>query len=175
MQQTRRPDSRVDGRAANNDERESGKISLGLALVIAGVAVVVTVVIGGWWWWKENAERLKESAKAAYAEGERAGATLGERDCLARAVTRHSDGNNQAILESVRTNLILRGCLDSSRVESRFCDGVQPKDELLSHATWAAQSCASFGFTDPYCPQMMGQLADYCHSQKRAEKQSIRG
>jgi hypothetical protein len=139
-------------------------------IAIAAVALVTAVAIGAWWWWKENAEQLKESAKAAYAEGRRAGAALGERECFARAVTRHSDKSHQTILESVRTNLILRGCLDTSRVETKFCDGVQAKDNVLSHATWAAQSCANLGFTDSYCPQMMGQLAEYCSSQKRAAK-----
>jgi hypothetical protein len=145
-------------------------MSLLLAIVLAGLAIVVAVAIGAWWWWKENAEQLKESAKAAYAEGQRAGANLSESDCLARAVTRHGNKDNQTILESIRSNLIFRGCLDTSKVERKFCDGVQPKDDLLSHATWAAQSCANVGFTDSYCPQMMGQLAEYCSSQKRAAK-----
>lgn len=150
--------------------RQHAQISLGLAIAIAGVAIVAAVVIGAWWWWKQNAERLKESAKAAYVEGQRAGATLGERDCLIRAVARPSDKNNQTILESVRTNVVLRGCLQTSSVENKFCDGVQAKDDLMSHATWAVQSCASLGFADSYCPQMMGQIAEYCFSEKRAAK-----
>ena len=56
------------------------KISVGLWLIVAGTVILVAAGTGAWWWWREHAGEIKESAKAAYAEGQRAGATARESD-----------------------------------------------------------------------------------------------
>lgn len=128
------------------------------------------MVVGAWWWRGRNAEQLKESAKASYLEGQRAGAALNESGCLTRAIARHKDAENQTFVESIRTNLNLRGCLDASKADPKFCDGVPAKDDVLSLVAWVAQSCANLGFTDSYCGQLMTQISEYCSSQNRTSK-----
>jgi len=146
------------------------KIPLSPAIAIAGVAIIGATLAGAWWWWQQNAERLKESARASYAEGRRAGAALTESGCLAAAFERHRDPQNQAFAESIRTNLILRGCLDVSRVEAAFCEGVPAKDNVVTLGAWAAQRCISLNFADSYCSQILTQVAKHCASPERALK-----
>ena len=146
------------------------KISLGLSLVIAGVAIVLAMVAGAWWWWNENAAKIAEAGLAASDEGRKAGASLGESGCLDKAVERHRVDDNRTILGTVRTTLFLRACLDASKAEAVFCEGVPAKGEVLATGTWAGNRCANLGFTDPYCAQMFNQIAEYCSSSDRASK-----
>jgi hypothetical protein len=146
------------------------KIPFGLALIIAGVAIVLAMAGGAWWWWKDNAEKLQEAGTVAFDEGRKAGAKLREGGCVARAIERHRIDENRTLLGSVRTNLFLRACLDASRLEAAFCDGVPAKGEILSLGLWAGQSCAKAGFADAYCGQMFSQVAEYCSSPERASK-----
>jgi hypothetical protein len=146
------------------------KIPLGVSLVIAGVAIVLAMAGGAWWWWKDNAEKLQEAGAAAFDEGRQAGAVLRESGCVDKAVERHRVAENRTLLGSVRTNLFLRACLDSSKSEPAFCDGVPAKGEILSTGLWAGQSCVKLGYTDSYCGQMFTQISEYCSSPERASK-----
>src|SRR5260221_28637 len=101
-----------------------------------------------WWWWQKNAASFKEASQAFMLDGQKAGAALGESGCVAKAVARHGESENRTFIQSINTALFLRGCLDESKAEAKFCEGVPSKEEILSYALWAAQSCANLGFTD---------------------------
>jgi len=146
------------------------KLSFGLTLAIAGVAVVLAMAGGIWWWWNDNAEKLQESGTVAFDEGRKAGATLRESGCVDKAVERHRIDENRSVFGTVRTNLFLRACLDVSEPEAKFCDGVPAQGEIVSMGLWSGQSCAKRGFTDAYCAQVFSQIADYCFSPERASK-----
>ena len=146
------------------------KLPLGPTIAVAGVMIVAAMGTGAWWWWQQNAENLKEAAKASYVEGQVAAARLDETGCAAAATRRHGDSENQTILGSVRTTLFLRGCLEASKVDVKFCADVPANDETLAVATWAAQRCMSQGFTDSYCHHVMRQIPEYCSSPKRTSK-----
>ena len=104
------------------------------------------------------------------AQGTRDGAALSESGCVDKAVERHRDSDNRSIAGAIKTSLYLRTCLDASKPEPKFCEGVPSKDETATYALWTAQRCTSLGFTDYYCPNVVGQIADYCASAKRAKK-----
>jgi hypothetical protein len=146
------------------------KIALGPALAIGGVVIVAAMAGGAWWWWKQNAERLEEAAAAAYDEGRKVGAALEERGCVDRAVERHRIADNRSILGTVRTNLFFRACLEASKVEAAFCEGVPAQGEMVATGVWAGQQCIKAGFTDSYCGQIFSQIPDYCASGERAGK-----
>src|SRR5262245_5213629 len=129
------------------------KIPLGPTIAVTGLAIVAAMVTGGWWWWQNNARKLGEAANEAYAEGRRAGARQGEKGCVGEALARHADQQSQTIVGTIRNGLVLRGCLETSKAEAKFCDGVPPEDEIFARATWATQSCAGAGLGDSYCPQ----------------------
>lgn len=137
-------------------------------MVIAGITIVAAVGVSAWWWW-QNTDHLKELGKASYLEGQRAGAVLDETGCVTKAIAQHSDKENKTLLESVRTNVFLRGCLDASKADVKFCAGVPLKDGLLPLATSLAQSCANQG-TDSYCGPLLSQISEYCPSQNRTSK-----
>ena len=146
------------------------KIPLGLTIALGGIVIVAAMGFGGWWWWNENAEQLTESAKGAYLEGQRAGSALDEPGCLAGAFAKHGDKENQTLLGTIRTSLFLRGCLDTSKPDPKFCAGVPPKDEVLALAAWSAQRCANQDLTDSYCGHLMAQVSEYCSSNTRTAK-----
>ena len=146
------------------------KIPLGPALAVAFITIVAGMGLAAWIWWDKNAEHLKESAVAAYAERQRVATALDENGCVSEAIARHSERANQTFVESVRTDLVLRGCLDASKKEPKFCSEVPAKLEVISVAAWSAQSCADIGFTDSYCGQMMYQIVEYCSSDPRVRR-----
>jgi len=144
-----------------------------IVLIVAGsVAIVIGLVAGGaWWWWRENSAQLVEAGKAAVLEGRKTGADLDEHGCVAQAVGRHgAEPAKLSLSTSIPNNLFLSACLHSSKASPGFCDGIPSDDEPVSSALWATRKCASLGFSDSYCPRLVGRIASYCSSTTRGKK-----
>ena len=140
-----------------------------VAIALGGVLLIGAV---GWYWWHNHSTDLLEAGKTAIGEGEAAGRQLDEGACIVLAIDRHKADWNLTMASAVRINLWLGGCLETSRVQERFCDGVPDKDDVLAAGLWAASSCARHGLSDSYCGNLFSTVARYCASPNRAGKLS---
>ena len=143
-----------------------------LFVILAAIAAAGLLLIGGgaWYWWKHHSAEFLESGKAAMTEGQAAGRRLDEGACMVLAIDRHKADWNRTMASAVRNNLWLSGCLDASRAQEKFCDGVPAKDDVVGAGLWAASSCARHGFSDSYCGNLFSSAVKYCGSAQRAEK-----
>ena len=143
-----------------------------LLAILAAIAVVGALVIGGggWYWWNYHGKEFLDSGAAAMVEGEASGRSLDEGGCMAQAIERHKADWNRTMASAIRNNVWLAGCLDTSRVQEKFCEGVPAGDDLVAAALWAASACANNGMSDSYCGNLVSNAVKYCSSPKRAEK-----
>ena len=144
---------------------------LGKLLLILGlVAVGGLALIGGgaWYWWKHYGTEMLEAGAATLEDGRKSGEQLQEAACVSLAVDRHKSGPGLA--STVRNSLWLSGCLDTSRPQADFCDGVPNEANPLAVGTWTAGACVQRGLADPYCSSLLQAVAKYCSSGARSEK-----
>ena len=143
-----------------------------LFVILAAIAVAGSLLIGGgaWYWWQHHSAEFLESGKAAIAEGQATGRRLDEGACMVLAIDRHKADWNRTMASAVRNNLWLSGCLDASRAQDKFCEGVPSQDDVVAAGLWAASSCARHGFSDSYCGNLFSSAVKYCGSAKRVEK-----
>ena len=143
-----------------------------LLAILAAIAVVGALVIGGggWYWWTYHGKEFLDSGAAAMVEGEASGRSLDEGGCMAQAIERHKADWNRTMASAIRNNVWLAGCLGTSRVQEKFCEGVPAGDDLAAAALWAASACANNGMSDSYCANLVSNAVKYCSSPKRAEK-----
>jgi hypothetical protein len=71
---------------------------------------------------------------------------------------------------ALKNSLFLSGCLNKSRVLASFCEGVPAPTEFIASAKWQQGTCATLGFKDQLCPQLVSGVAEYCVSPTRARK-----
>ena len=143
-----------------------------LLAILAAIAVVGALVIGGggWYWWTYHGKEFLDSGAAAMMEGEASGRALDEGGCMTQAIDRHKADLNRTMATAIRNNVWLAGCLNSSRVQEKFCDDVPAGDDIVAAALWAASACANNGMSDSYCGNLVSNAVKYCSSPKRAEK-----
>lgn len=143
-------------------------------LVVIGCVVIglIALVGGGVWWWKSNAEEIIGSIDTAIKAGHAEGAANDERGCLDLALKRHIAPENQGILASARSGMVLTACLEVSKPTPDFCKDVPLKSSPFEGAKWGQDACARYGYTDPYCPSLMQQVTLYCSSPQQAQKRS---
>lgn len=146
-----------------------------LFLILAGIAVGGLLLMGGgaWYWWDRNKDKWIDSAKATVADGQRTGSRVEEAACVALALERHKSDRKLGITTAVEHGLWLTGCLDASKPQRRFCDGVPPQDNPVAIGVWSAAACARHGHTDPYCHTLFQTVSKYCSSASRAGKIEI--
>lgn len=143
-----------------------------LLSILAAIALAGALLIGGggWYWWTHYGTEFLESGKTAIMEGEASGRSLDESGCMAQAIERHKADWNRTMISAIRNNVWLSGCLDTSRVQEKFCEGVPSDDDVMAAALWAASACANQGLSDSYCGNLVSNAVKYCSSPKRAEK-----
>jgi hypothetical protein len=148
----------------------SSGVKLLLILLAIAAAGILAIGAGAWYWWSHHSKDFLESGKAVMLEGQAAGRKLDEAACVAFAVDRHRKDGAGSMGASVRNNLWLTGCLEASRPQPKFCEGVPSYDSAVAVGTWAGLSCAQQGLSDPYCGNLYGGVAKYCSSPARARK-----
>src|SRR5262245_45467371 len=160
---------------AATTQRKPASSSKIVLIVIAAVFIIGGAGAGGaWWWWQHGSAEFKEGFNQAYFQGQERGAATDESACLSEAVSRLRSEPEPSMLQVIRDNLELSGCLEASRAVVTFCDGVPPKDELLSTVSWATHACTSRNVDSSKCGQTMKQVVDYCSSTIRAAKLQVR-
>ena len=143
-----------------------------LFAILAAIALAGALLIGGgaWFWWTHYGTEFLDSGKAALLEGEARGRVLDEGGCMTRGIERHKADWNRSMASAVRNNIWLSGCLNTSRVQEKFCDEVPSYDNVVAASLWAASTCASLGLSDSYCGNLVSNAVKYCSSSKRTEK-----
>jgi hypothetical protein len=141
-----------------------------LFLILGLIAVGGVVLIGGgvWYWWKHHSAEFLEAGKATLADGRKSGESLEESGCVIHAVERHkADGSMGSV---IRNSVWLSGCLDTSKPQQGFCDGVPSEDNPFAVGVWAAGACVHYGLADPYCHTLFQEVSKYCSSPARSGK-----
>ena len=143
-----------------------------LFAMLLAVAVGGALLVGGgaWYWWSHYGTEFLDAGKTAMLEGEASGRTLDESGCMVRAIERHKADWNRTMASAVRNNLWLSGCLNTSRVQEKFCDNVPSHDNVVAAGLWAASACANNDLSDSYCGNLLSNAVKYCSSSRRAEK-----
>jgi hypothetical protein len=143
-----------------------------VVLWIVGILVGLIVIAGGlgYWWWQKNGAEMMEAANAAMMEGRKRGSALEESACLSEGLARHKADASPSIGGSIKNGLFIRGCLEASKKQPKFCESVPEKGNAVAVGAWAGQACAGAGANDPYCPSLMQQVIEYCGSPQRARK-----
>jgi uncharacterized membrane protein YhaH (DUF805 family) len=166
--------------AANERESAADPRGMGVARpswprrLMNGLAVAADVVLAlagsGWYWWAHHGEEFLASGRSATEEGRRAGASIDEGDCVVQALHRHTANGDLALGSSVLNALSLTGCLQTSRAQAPFCDGVPARNEAFAGGAWIAAECSQRGLSDNFCPNLFQQVVYYCSSPARAAK-----
>ena len=143
-----------------------------LFAILAAIALAGVLLIGGgaWYWWTHYGTEFLDSGKMAMLDGQASGRALDEAGCMLRAIERHKADWNRTMASAVRNKLWLAGCLETSRVQEKFCDDVPPSDNAVAAALWAASACANQGLSDSYCGNLVSNAVKYCSSPQRGEK-----
>jgi len=148
----------------------SGGARLVLVLLAIAAGGVALMTAGAWYWWTNHSQEFLDSGKAVMLEGRAAGRRLDEPACLAIAVDRHRREGGGSMTAAVRNNLWLAGCLETSRPQRQFCEGVPSYDSPVAVGTWAGLACAQQGISDPYCGNLYSNVAKYCSSSRRKDR-----
>ena len=152
------------GTRAPNGYRRAVKVALAFAVVVA-------VVVGaGRFWWSSQSDVFFAAGKATMEQGRRAGQSRDEVACLDDAVGSTAGNSGMSLGESVSNGLRLSGCLETSRLETAFCDEVPPKSELLASASWAAASCSQRNLSNVLCTTLLQNVVTCCSSPVRIRK-----
>jgi hypothetical protein len=101
-------------------------------------------------------EKMRAKGEEGYQEGRSAGRTMDENRCLASAVADYKSGQ----LEAPKAKGWLIGCLQVSRSNEAFCDGV-PSAADRPGESWQGQACKSRGF-NKYCEFYMVVVQGHC-------------
>jgi hypothetical protein len=145
---------------------------LKLFLILAGIAVAGLLLIGAsaWYWWDQHSAELIAAGKVAVADGQKTGSRIEEAACVVLALERHKSDWKHGITSAVQQGLWLTGCLDASRPQQKFCEGVPLPYRPVAIGMWSATSCAQHGSSDPSCHTTFQTVSKYCSSPGRAEK-----
>jgi hypothetical protein len=143
-----------------------------LFLILLGIAVAGLLLIGAGarYWWDRHSAELIEAGKAAVADGQRTGSRIEEAACVVLAVESHKSNRQWGITSAVQNGLWLTGCLDASRPQQKFCEGVPSPDSPVAIGVWSATACAKHGSSDSSCHTIFQTVSKYCSSPGRAEK-----
>jgi len=150
----------------SDDMSGIGKLFLILGLI--AIAGLLAITGGAWYWWKHHSVEFLEAGKATLADGRRSGESLEEGGCVIRAVESHK--GERSIGSAIRNSVWLSACLQTSKPQQGFCDGVPSQDNPLAVGVWAASACAYHVLSDPYCHTLFQEISKYCSSPARAAK-----
>jgi hypothetical protein len=126
----------------------------GTLFVLAIVAMMIVISRGG-------SGVLQEAANAD-AEGKRLGALIDAGACVDTAFARHARGQGRSLMAIVAERILLQNCLSTSRPVAGLCDSVPPPTQFMKAGAWAALLCRNRRLDDFYCPQLPGEVVNYC-------------
>ena len=134
-------------------------IGCGSVLVLGLVGVVAVV-----WWVRSYGPGMMESGKATIEEGEKAGATLADTQCVEGALARYA--TDRGLVGAVQARVWMNGCLGTARATDGFCQGVPPESEIMRSATWRVARCDAHHLGgDSTCPNILAEVQAHCDRQ----------
>ena len=141
-------------------------------LGVVGLGAVLGVLAGAGILWlsRRIGPTLRDSAKAAHSEGQRAGAALDDSACVAASLDRLRTGNPDSVALLLRENLWVVGCLETSRLNDSLCQAVPSPSAPVQVGLWAARRCDELGIDGHGCGVLLQRVADYCSSPERRQK-----
>jgi hypothetical protein len=141
------------------------------AIVVAVIFAALLLVAGaGWYWWRMHGESVVTASRTAFHDGRSRGASVDETVCLAEVRQRNQADRGGDVAGLLSRSIWLDGCLRSSHVAARFCEGVPRPQEFINSGNWVAAACGRQGVADPGCQSLYQQVAKYCSSPERTAK-----
>jgi len=126
-------------------------------LVVLGVAAIVAIG----WFVKTRSGDLVAKGKVIHSEGATFGRGTSESQCVATAMDRYR--NDRGVVGGIKQRVWLSGCLETSTVETNFCDGVPAQDAIAGTVAWRVARCSDLGFAgDSTCPNILAEVQTYC-------------
>ena len=110
--------------------------------------------------WSRHSGELMEATKKQTEDGFVFGRDADESGCLNEAITRYKA--HPGFAGSMGTAMFVQGCWTTSRTSEGFCEGVPSPFDMLRAGRWQAMRSKQAGLTDPFAPQIFGQLQAYC-------------
>jgi hypothetical protein len=137
----------------------------GLLISGAVIVFVVLIIIGvGAYWVSQHGGEWLDKTKHSIAEGQDFGKGTDNQGCLSEAISRHR--KDAGMSSAISTQLFLASCLPSSRVTPGFCDEIPKRLEFIKTAQWQTEQCRKEKLVDSYCPQLFGQVQNFCERPK---------
>ena len=131
--------------------------------VVVGACALLFATCGGIVaWLAANADRLTEQGKAAMHDGAHFGGGKQAPACVEEALRRLEQAD-LGIVGEATNKVFLEACLDVAARPPGFCDGVPPRDQILTSATWAMDRCAQGGRANSQpCTRLVGAIQEKC-------------
>jgi hypothetical protein len=133
-----------------------------LILLVAGIVI--------WALTRDMGSKLHKQVDTVRLEGQKRGAGLDEKGCLAQAIEIHKKPENQNFAFSLHEGLSFYGCLETAKPTADFCQGVPDGKTPFQGGIWEATRCKAAGFNDIYCASIFKQLIYYCATPERQKK-----
>jgi hypothetical protein len=150
-----------------------------IVVAVLGISIVASVA-GTVIWWRTSADKMFDDMKVARKAGEVMGRTMTESGCLTATLDEQKTNPKNAfnIVAQMTRTMQFEGCLKTSKIEDKFCDGVPPADKVLQFGVWANAVCVQHGVLDQQCGQSLQPVVMYCSFDRkdkiqRAAKQKI--
>ncbi len=134
-----------------------GGLGLLFALGVAGVA----------FWWHRNKTRLFEESKQAGSEGVQFATGRAQVDCVDEGLRRGKSCGAAGFLCEATNQIFMESCLEHAAPTPGFCDGVPPRDEIMSTSAWLLRECERRGDRSQRCTRMLQRVPDACHPDGR--------
>jgi hypothetical protein len=115
--------------------------------------------------WSRHSGELAEAARVQAEQGAVFGRDTDEAGCLEEATARYK--RNRGFSGAMATSMFVQGCWNTSRRTEGFCDGVPSPFDILRAGRWSQERARKAGLTDPFGPQVFGQLQAYCTDGRR--------
>ena len=137
------------------------------------VAVVVIMLLATVVWWNLKSDGFKTAVKNAANAGFAMGATKDENACVAASFDRMKDLAKQNATSTMIEGFWVAGCLESSKPNERFCEGVPATTSPVAIGQWAHAYCLQKGNNSPYCGGTLTMVPQHCATPERAQKVKV--
>ena len=139
------------------------------SLLIGCVAFLLVIALSAFFVARWVKTRGVAKADAMQAEGATFGRKATESACLTEGMARYA--KNTGVVGGMAQMLWLGGCLETSKLDADFCDGVPSPAEMGPSVVWRVAKCQELGLGgDARCSNILGQVQTYCAGDMRKTK-----
>lgn len=134
-----------------------------VGLVIGAMVAMFVLWMGfSYVWWQSNHKEVMQAVDQAVIEGREIGRDATDRECMTIYLEVMRDCKEMTC--SIQNQVFLKSCLEHSE-RTELCASVPSKDELMTFAKWAANTCLTYQVDNNHCAAGLQEVAFYCEPQ----------